>query len=142
MEFLHKNNIKFIYQYKVEYFDYRWDFYINDLNVVIEYNGEQHYKQIKYFNQEGSKARDFIKKQILLYLNINSECITYETKLDDIPIELCSILSKYRKFFYKGKFYKTIADLSKDVKEITQNTNIKDLDKYLTKNIYLNNNNI
>lgn len=140
--FLHKNNIKFIYQYKVEYFDYRWDFYINDLNVVIEYNGEQHYKQVKYFNQEGSKARDFIKKQILSYLNINSECITYETKLDDIPIELCSILSKYRKFFYKGKFYKTIADLSKDVKEITQNTNIKDLDKYLTKNIYLNNNNI
>lgn len=61
--FLHKNNIKFTYQYKVEYFDYRWDFYINDLNVVIEYNGKQHYEQIKYFNQEGTKARDFIKSK-------------------------------------------------------------------------------
>lgn len=139
--FLHKNNIKFIYQYKVEYFDYRWDFYINDLNVVIEYNGEQHYKQIKYFNQEAIKARDFIKKQILSYLNIKSEYITYETKLNEIPIELCKILSKYKKFFYNGNFYKTIAELSKEVKSINPNTNIADLDKYLTKNIYLNNNN-
>ena len=138
--FLHKNNIKFIYQYKIEFFDYRWDFYINDLNLLLEYDGAQHYEQVLYnnYNKKAREVTDRLKVLLASEYGIPTERITYKTKLDDIPIELCNILSKYRKFFYKGKFYKTIAELSKDIKEITQNTNIKDLDKYLTKNIYLN----
>ena len=57
--FLEKNNIKYIREKSFDncinplsnsklYFD----FYIPDRNIVIEYNGEQHYKPIKYFGGE------------------------------------------------------------------------------------------
>lgn len=56
--YLKLHNIKYIHQYAINidkninpsgkaYID----FYIPDLNIAIEYNGEQHYKSIKYFEK-------------------------------------------------------------------------------------------
>jgi len=47
-EFLEENNIN--YSQEVKLFDnYRFDFYLEDLNTVIEYDGKQHYEPIGYF---------------------------------------------------------------------------------------------
>ena len=39
----------------------KFDFYLQDFNVLIEYNGAQHFKQFKYTNLSLIKLRDFIK---------------------------------------------------------------------------------
>jgi hypothetical protein len=61
--YLLTNNVKFIKQYKFD--DCKrikplpFDFYLPDYNTCVEYNGEQHYKPIKYFGGESK-----FKKQI------------------------------------------------------------------------------
>lgn len=39
---------------------YRYDFYLPDFNILLEYNGEQHYSYTKKFFQ---KKSDFLKAQ-------------------------------------------------------------------------------
>lgn len=53
-KYLNTKNIKYLYQYEIPYLDNlkgvtKIDFYIPQYNLFIEYNGEQHYKPIKYF---------------------------------------------------------------------------------------------
>nr|DAP53676.1 MAG TPA: restriction enzyme [Caudoviricetes sp.] len=133
--FLTKHKIKFIYQYKLDYFEYRWDFYISDLNLVIEYNGEQHERSIKGFgNLEAQKAVDHIKKEILKYNHINLEVIDHRTRLDDLPVELSLRLSKYAHYCYNGNFYKNLTTLGKviDIKDKP----IEFIYPFITKNLY------
>ena len=58
------------YKYQHRFADlkrYPYDFYIPDFNLIIEYNGEQHYKEYPFFHRKpdsfnGQLMRDFIKK--------------------------------------------------------------------------------
>lgn len=67
--FLNKKEIPFITQYKIEECKFKrqlpFDFYLPDYNVLIEYDGEQHYKIKEYFGGfDGfvdTKIRDTIK---------------------------------------------------------------------------------
>ena len=59
----------------------RYDFYLKDLNIIIEYDGEQHFKFIKKFynnrmDWEKAKEHDRIK---------NSYCLAHNIKLYRIP---------------------------------------------------------
>lgn len=58
VDILENNKIKFIRQYKFDdckhKYKLRFDFYLPELNICIEYDGEQHFKPVKYFG--GSKA--------------------------------------------------------------------------------------
>ena len=60
--FLNKNKIEYIPQYSFDDLKFlnklKYDFYIKELNTLIEFNGIQHYEQIKYFNPT---FKDFIK---------------------------------------------------------------------------------
>ena len=83
-DLLRKFGIKYLQQHK---FNGRknikplhFDFYLPDLNICIEYDGEQHYKSVDYFGgEEGLKLRiqnDQIK---------NEYCKTHNIKLIRIP---------------------------------------------------------
>ena len=79
-EFLEENNIE--YSQEVKLFDkYRFDFYIEDLNTVIEYDGKQHYESIDYFGGiKGflrTQERDKIKTVYCLENNIKLIRIPY-----------------------------------------------------------------
>jgi hypothetical protein len=76
-EFLLINNIKYLPQHRFngckDKIMLPFDFYLPDYNVCIEYNGEQHYRSIKYWggldNLKSIRKRDKIKKR---YCYINS----------------------------------------------------------------------
>ena len=51
---LEELNIKFIREYKIPGFQYRYDFYIPSKNLLIEYDGIQHFKPIGIFGGEDS----------------------------------------------------------------------------------------
>ncbi len=59
-EILDKYKINYERQYKINGYRYRYDFYLPDCNIYIEYNGRQHYEEIKYFG--GAKGLKYIKR--------------------------------------------------------------------------------
>lgn len=71
-----------------------FDFYIPSKNLLIEFNGEQHYKPIKHFGGESKyqkqKENDSIKKQYCKTHNINLVIIPY-TNIDKVE-EILSFL--------------------------------------------------
>ena len=72
------------------------DFYFEELNLVIEYNGIQHYKPIEVFGGEKALKRgkelDKIKLEYCIKNNINFEVIKYD---EDINVRMDEIISKY-----------------------------------------------
>ena len=76
-----------------------FDFYIPDLNLIIEYHGEQHYKKMGgYFEErdgglEGRQYRDNIKKQYCLNNKINFLEISY-TNFNKINLILDEYFTK------------------------------------------------
>lgn len=67
--FLKNKKIKFIKEYKLKNYAYRYDFYLPDYNLFIEYHGEQHYKVVTAWGgEEGLKKRmkhDKIKRNLV-----------------------------------------------------------------------------
>ena len=74
--FLLENKINYIYNQTIEQLKpFRPDFYLPDYNLVIEYDGEQHFKPIKFFNGEEGfkkrKQRDKEKEELCRLNNID-----------------------------------------------------------------------
>lgn len=84
---LKNNNINFIREkafYDLRKGSFRYDFYIPNFNgaeICIEYDGEQHFKQVKHFQPT---RRDFLKTQEHDRQK-NSYCLANNIKLYRIP---------------------------------------------------------
>ena len=84
-EYLKRNNINFSDEYivnKVDGVQYlRFDFYIEELNTMIEYDGQQHFEPVKKFGGqeafERTQYRDNIKNKYCLENGINLIRIPY-----------------------------------------------------------------
>ena len=63
IKILKENNIKFIREKTFEDLNkgnLRYDFYLPDRNIAIEYDGPQHFQQVEYFQKT---RQDFLKAQ-------------------------------------------------------------------------------
>ena len=97
---LNKYNIRYIREYKIPEYRYKYDFYLPDYDIYIEYHGEQHYKENKFFG--GKKALKYIqrndKTKIELIKRFNSLLIvikhTFKTQeqIEDELLRLFSII--------------------------------------------------
>jgi hypothetical protein len=89
--YLIKNNIKFIPQKRFpdckDKKELPFDFYLSELNTCIEFNGRQHYEEIKYWGgQKGldnQQRRDKIKIDYCLNKKIKLIIINNVKKIDD-----------------------------------------------------------
>lgn len=86
---LQNNNLNFEYHKSIQdiniiYPNYIVDFYFPLINTIIEYNGEQHYKPVRFggiaeeraiINFKAQQKRDFILNEICQKYNINLICI-------------------------------------------------------------------
>ena len=74
----------------------RCDFYLTDKKIVIEYNGRQHYKAVKFFGGDKelklTQARDKVKKEWCINNDINFEVIKYNEIIQE---RMDEILAKY-----------------------------------------------
>ena len=92
--FLEENNINFISQKKFKncrnVLPLSFDFYLSDLNILIEFDGEQHYRPVKWFGgEEGflkTQKRDKIKTDFAEKENIKLIRIQYSDfdKIEEI----------------------------------------------------------
>lgn len=85
--FLDKNSIQYIQQYKIFTDDLFCenkkvfvDFFLREKNIIIEYNGLQHYKEVEYFGGEKT-----FKRQIARDIFVKSYCKEHKIKLVEIP---------------------------------------------------------
>lgn len=90
---LTKNNINYIQQYKFkDCFNIKplmFDFYLPDYNVCIEYDGEQHFKPMRFFKPDVSnfelkniQKRDKIKNNYCKKNNIKLIRIRFDENID------------------------------------------------------------
>lgn len=90
-------NINYIYQYKPKglkrIYQLSYDFYLPDYNILIEYQGEQHYKPVPFggdIENAKIKFRNQIKNDNIkrYYANTNNiKLIEISYKLSKIDIE-------------------------------------------------------
>jgi hypothetical protein len=99
-----EDNIRYITQYRIydpdgdnyghscegcpEISSLRWDFYLPDYDLFIEFDGEQHFYAVEFFGGEkglvDTQRRDAIKNQFIADNNLNLMRIPY-WKLPEIP---------------------------------------------------------
>jgi len=90
--FLNKNDIKYINQYQFDncknIFKLSFDFYLPELNILIEFDGEQHFRSVKYFGGvndfDKRKKRDQIKIDFAKNNNIQLIRIKYNENIEKI----------------------------------------------------------
>jgi len=94
------NNLgyEFVHQYKFDDFrgkngnPYAYDFFLPQLNVLVEYDGSQHFRLVEYFNgAEGLQGRilnDFIKGEYCYSNNITLIRLAFDDHLETRLIEL------------------------------------------------------
>lgn len=98
-QYLINSNIDFVSQYKFPNCRYKrplpFDFWVPDYNLLIEYDGMQHTKEIKFFGGdtylENIKKHDAIKNKYAIENNINLLRIPYTVKMENIE----TVLSEY-----------------------------------------------
>jgi len=136
-EFLTKNNIKYKEQYKIVDSDnnrYRYDFYLTELNVLIEYDGQLHYFAVKFFGGNktlrATQLRDKAKNELSERHNIPLIRIPY-TEYSNLADYLLFKLSKIFKYRDGDNWYKNYLELCTS-KQLPPETTVKDVRKYLT----------
>ena len=87
---LNSRGIKYIFQHKVQINNsyHYYDFYLPEHNIMIEFNGKQHYEPIKFFGGQEAleylQSRDKIKEQYCLDNQINLFIIRYDDNIEEI----------------------------------------------------------
>ena len=78
INWLEKNKIKYIYDKKFKDHNIRPDFYLPNKNIIIEYDGIQHFKAVKHFKVTLSEQQQRDKYKNSIYNK-------YEMKIIRIP---------------------------------------------------------
>lgn len=106
--FLKKYSIGHIREYRVIPYRFRYDFFIPELNIFIEYHGLQHYQPVDIFGGEGgfekTRERDEIKKRIAIEQKASLIVLSYHVLYEDkVETELIRCLRRiYRYWFVVG----------------------------------------
>lgn len=134
---LEANNISFVAQYKLDGFRYRYDFYIPALNMLIEYDGEQHFREVEYFG--GKKAyiqrqrNDKIKTSLAKKHGYLLVRVPY-TQINQLEGYLSRAIDKHFKYLVDGVFYRTYMDMFYALK-LPGDLLVRAMDKYRTINV-------
>jgi Zn finger protein HypA/HybF involved in hydrogenase expression len=87
---LNNKKTEYIFQHKVKINNsyHYYDFYLPNYNIMIEYNGLQHYKPISFFGGKKGfdylQSRDEIKKQYCINNNIKLIIISYKDNIEEL----------------------------------------------------------
>lgn len=103
-DILNKHNIKYQKEYKLPFYKYKYDFYLPDYNLFIEFHGQQHYEYNDFFHKsyeefEYSKMKDSFKKDLAKEYKINIIYFNYKQlilEIDEFENKVIKILNKFK----------------------------------------------
>ena len=112
---LKRNNVKFVEQFRFEGTRYRYDFYLPELNVLVEYDGQLHYIAVDYFGGvktlERIQYNDNIKNALASSYNIPLVRIGY-MNFNMLENTLTNKIRRYIKYCRDGKYFKSFLEYS------------------------------
>lgn len=133
-DFLELNGISFIDQFVIEGYLYRYDFCIPDLDILIEYDGEQHYRPVDYFGGvpafEKRQELDREKTRLAKANRYRLIRISYK-RFDELEEYLSRAIDRYFKYRVNEIFYRCIVDICNAL-DLPKCTTTRDLEKYRT----------
>jgi len=133
LKYLKKHNISHIREYKIPGYNYRYDFYLPELNILIEYDGIQHFKPRSFFGGKDefkkTRKRDKEKNTLATFNNIHLIRIPY-IKYNILEEYLEKQIKRFYKFNVKGTYYKTFLDMCRDL-NLPGNTTIHNYKKFI-----------
>lgn len=146
-EILTKLGFNFIREFKITGYIFKYDFYIPELNLIIEYDGKHHYEGSTFVSRNLTKIqhgktwkekrslnlgiiqeRDREKDFIAISNGFNIERISY-VEYKCLDKELILKINKRFKYFYNGKFYINFLDLCRK-NSFPNCTTLEDCKKY------------
>lgn len=135
---LDKLNITYVREYRIPDFNYRYDFYIEEINTLIEYDGALHFKAVDNFGgiEELTKVkeRDRLKNELARIKGYKLIRLHYRL-FNSLEDSFLQHLSQHFKYRYQNKFYKNFLTMVRDLGLSIDNTNRKDFIPYLTINL-------
>jgi len=112
---LKRNNVKFVEQFRFNGTRYRYDFYLPELNVLVEYDGQLHYIAVDYFGGvktlERIQHNDNIKNALASSYNIPLVRIGY-MNFNMLENTLTNKIRRYIKYCRDGKYFKSFLEYS------------------------------
>lgn len=133
-KFLEHNQIEYIDQYKIEHSRFRYDFFLPNLNLLIEYDGEQHFRPIKYFGGkktfERQKHADYCKTVLAKKLGYKLIRISY-IEFNYLENYLSRAIDKSFQYRVNGVFYKSFIDVC-DALNLSKVVTTRDVEHYRT----------
>jgi len=134
--YLDDHNIEYEREYTLPNppFRHRYDFYLPVLNILIEFDGEMHYKAIEHFGGEDTlkeyQERDEAKDNLAESRNIQLIRIPYY-EVDELEHILTQHIARRYKYNYKGTYTPDFLSLCKLAK-LPGTTKPSDVKQYLT----------
>lgn len=133
-KFLEINRIDYSEQFKVEDSTYRFDFYLPELEVLVEYDGEQHFRPVEFFGGidafQRTRERDEEKNFLAKIKGFKLIRISYRN-FDDLEVFLSRAIDRYFPYRVDGVFYRSITTICK-VLDLPLSTTEEDLEPYRT----------
>lgn len=98
IEYVGKNN--FVAEYRIGKSPYRYDFYVPSANLLIEYDGKQHFKSVGLFHGKGrtfldQKDRDIVKTKMAIDNGYHLVRIPYNA-YDEIHETIVDVINEPR----------------------------------------------
>lgn len=136
-KFLENNEIDFVSQFKLDGYRYRFDFLIPELNMLVEFDGEQHARPIPFFGgveaYEQRKLNDEKKNQLAKKYGYLMVRISHN-HFAEVEKYLLRTIDRYFKYRVNKVFYKNYFDLARSL-NISPDALVRDMDEYRTRNV-------
>jgi very-short-patch-repair endonuclease/phage FluMu protein Com len=114
--FLKRNKIIFKKEYKLPNYNYRYDFYLPELNMLIEYDGVQHIRPVEFFGGINAfkqiKENDTNKNILAKAHKLPLIRIPY-TELNRLEKYLLNQIKKHIKYKRDNKYFKNFLEFAK-----------------------------
>lgn len=136
--YLEANDIKYVREYVIKGSNtrFRYDFHILGTNILIEYDGKQHFEPIEIWGGvDGLLKRqeyDQTKNSLAVMYKYNLIRLNYEMDLKLIPKALYNKLYRHYKYYHDGMLFRSTVELSKHL-GLDFILNNKNAEKYLFK---------
>jgi len=135
-DFLDINNLNFTREYKINGYLYRYDFYIPKLKLLIEYDGEQHFRSSAFWGGEKKLKKvqesDKIKNKLAKLNGYYLIRIKY-TEFKYLENSLLNKLSLIYPYCVNGMYYKSFLQFCKE-NNVCKDTKKDSIERYLLKN--------
>ena len=90
LDYLTENEFNVVSQHKIDGYNYKYDIYIREYNLIVEVHGRQHYEEVDFFGRrtlEEERMNDYEKEKLAVSKGYNYMAIDYKEHKPELALE-------------------------------------------------------